>query len=277
MMRPQLPIAAAVLLPLGLWAGCTSESEVPVTFVAGLRVLAARGEPAQVDPGAVSQVNVLVVDTEGRPVEVAWSRCLVPPHVGEAVNPDCVTDDANLEPLGAGESIAVTMPQVTAAQLGQPDATNGVYLPLVARVTAGDSAVLTVYRLRLGDGQPPNANPAIASVDVLDAAGVPSPLDPAAPRVVHAGDELILGATLEPGSAESYMGIGGAPKTETVTTSWFCTAGELSVQKTSESQPTTTLLLNENLPDPGKTIEIWAVAHDGRGGVGYTLRSLELQ
>ena len=269
-----LTIAGALL-----WAGCTTAPDPPASFVAGLRVLAASAEPPQVNPGAVSQVTVLFVQTEGLAVDVSWSRCTVAPLLGEAVNVDCVTapTGASLEPLGSGASIAVTMPQVTASALGEPDASGGVYLPLVARVSDSADAVTAVYRLRLGDGTPPNTNPELASVDSFDASGASTALDATAPTAVHAGDVLTLGATFVPGSAQTYTGPAGAPKTEVLSTSWFSTAGTISVQRTSDSQPQTVLTLDKNLPNPGENIDLWAVVHDERGGVGYTHRSLALQ
>jgi hypothetical protein len=262
-----------------LAAGCRSSSDAPSSFVQGLRVLAVQAEPPQVNPGEVSQLSVLAFDTNGLAVDATWSRCVLPPRSGEAVNPGCVSGDtsAALEPLGAGLTIAVTMPQVTAAELGQPDVTNGVYVPFVANVTDGSDTITAVYRLRLGDGAPPNTNPVIASVDVIETATGPTPLDAAAPLVVHSGDALTLTATLAPASVESYTGIGGKPMTETLTISWFCTAGDLSVDKTSDQQPQTVLTLDQRLPETGENIEIFAVAHDERGGVGYTHRSLVLR
>lgn len=275
MMAMRLTVALTVLL---LGTGCTTSPDPPVSFVAGLRVLAAIAEPPQADPGAVVQMSLLVVDTAGLPVAATWSRCTLAPRSGEAVNPGCVTTETGpaLVPLGTGLSLAVTMPQVTAADLGQPDATGGVYVPLVARVSDGADAVTVVYRLRLGDGAPANANPTIASVDVIDATGAAVPLDPAAPTAVHAGEVLTLGATFAPGSAQTYAGLGGASMTETLTTSWFSTAGTLSVQRTGASQPHTVLTLNKNLPISGGNVDLRAVVHDERGGVGYTHRSLAL-
>ena len=268
-----LTIAVALLA-----ASCTTSPDPPVSFVVGLRVLAGQGQPPEVAPGAVSQVSLLVVDTGGLPVDVSWSRCDLPPVAGTAVNPDCVKNETAsfLTPLGAGNPITVTMPQVTAADLGAPDASNGVYQPFVARVSDGSDNVIVVYRLRLGDGGPPNTNPVIASVDVFDAAGASTPFDPAAPLPVQAGQAITLGATFAPGSDETYTAAGGATRTETLTVSWFSTAGTLSVQKTSQTQPHTILTLDKNLPETGKNIDLFAVAHDERGGVGYTHRVLEL-
>ena len=61
-----------------------------------------------------------------------------------------------------------------------------------------------------------------------------------------------------------------------ITVSWFCTAGALSVEKTSASQPQTVLDLSKNPPIVGGNVDLFAVAHDERGGVGYTHVVLEL-
>jgi hypothetical protein len=181
-------------------------------------------------------------------------------------------------PIGKGLIITATMPaDIQPAQLGQPDATNGVYLPLVARATAGDAAVTAVYRLRLGDGMPPNTNPSVMSVDVLDAAGNPTPLDEATPLVVHAGDVLTLTATSPPGDAQMYTAVTGQTVTETLKYSWFCTAGTLDSDRTSATEPTNLLTLDERLPELGGNVDLFVVVHDERGGVGYTHRSLVLE
>jgi hypothetical protein len=267
---------AAVVLP---WA-CTTNPNPPVSFITGLRVLAISAEPPQVNPGQTTQVTALVLDTTGRTVDVTWSRCLLAPLPGEAVNVDCATAAAgspSLAPTGSGLSISFVMPDVAASALGLPDATNGVYVPLMANITDGADTIVAAYRLRLGDGTPPNLNPEIASVDVVDAAGGLTPIDPVTPLGVHAGDSLTLEAVPTPGSAQTYTGPDNMPATEVLTISWFTTAGTLSVAKTSDTQPTTVLNLTENLPETGGNIDLFAVVHDGRGGVGYTHRVLELQ
>lgn len=267
---------AAVVLPLA----CTTNPNPPVSFITGLRVLAISAQPPQVNPGQTTQVTALVVDTPGATVDVMWSRCLLMPLPGSAVNVDCATAAAGspaLEPIGSGPSISFVMPDVAASTLGLPDATNGVYVPLMANITDGADTIVAAYRLRLGDGTPPNMNPELASVDVVDATGGLTPIDPVTPLGVHAGDSLTLEAVPTPGSAQAYTGPDNMPATEVLTISWFTTAGTLSVAKTSDTQPTTVLNLTENLPETGGNIDLFAVVHDGRGGVGYTHRVLELQ
>jgi len=258
---------------------CQGSTDPPVSFVAGLRVLGARADPPQVDPGGRATVTLLVADTTNRAATATWTRCLDAPLPGAAVNPDCVTRQTApfLQAVGEGLMITADMPEVAPGALGLPDVTNGVYLPLVARVTDGADTVVAVYRLRLGDGSPTNRNPAIAEVDVVGAGGVTASLDGASPRVVHAGDALTLEVAFAPGSAETYAGPGGVTATEVLTTAWFCTAGALSFEQTSLAQPRTVLRLADQLPSPGQTIDLYAVARDGRGGIDFVHRALELQ
>jgi len=272
---------------LCLWGGCQSFPDPPVSFVAGLRVLGVRAEPAQVSPPAETRLALLIASTAAWPVEVAWSVCLRAPLAGQIVNPACLTAGGppDLVPLASGSAdgssdqlaITVALPPVSPEVLGQPDATGGVYLPLVARVADAGDALTAVYRLRL-NGE--NANPTLASVDVLDNAtgsAAPLPADVGAARVVSGGEELTLGVTWADGSAETFVAPDGTLTTESLTTSWFSTAGELSVERTSARQPTTVLRLGKALPAAGQTIDLYAVTRDGRGGQDYAHRTLRFE
>lgn len=261
-------------------AGCQSFPDAPVTFVTGLRVLAMKAEPPAADPGEATSVSILAVDTSGGSIEARWTACLVAPLPGQAVNADCVDGraGADIRPVGEGLIVTTTMPDVSAEDLGAPDASGGVYLPLVAEVSSGQDIVHAVYRLRLGSaGQPANANPKIAEVIVQGSAGASTPLDGASATPVDVGDSLALGVTFAPGSAESYTALDGTPTSEVLTTSWFSTAGTLSFEKTSETQPQTVLRLVDRLPAAGSTIDLWAVARDERGGADYVHRTLVLR
>jgi hypothetical protein len=268
--------AGCMLLGLG---GCQSFSDPPVSFVAGLRVLGIKAEPPQIAPGASTTVAALVVDTSGGTPAASWSQCLLPPLPGLTVNTDCVegTAGTDLQPIGDGLTIPFVMPQVTAASLGAPDATGGVYLPLLADVSAVPQTLTAVYRLRLADATPANTNPTIADLFSVDAAGTMSALDAAAPTVVHSGGALSLTVTFTPDSAQIYVAPDGTVTTETLTTSWFCTAGALSFEKTSATQPVTVLHLDQRLPSAGAQIDLYAVAHDERGGADFAHRTLLLQ
>ena len=252
----------------------------PVSFVAGLRVLGIKAEPPQIAPGASTTLTTLVVDTYGG----------TPTRVLEPVQPAAVAGADGQHRLrrrigggrlssrsATGLTIPFVMPQVAAASLGAPDATGGVYLPLVAAVDASPRSPTAVYRLRLADAAPPNANPTIAGVFFIDASGAMSALDPTAPMPVQAGEALSLTVTFTPDSAQTYTAADGTVTTELLTTSWFCTAGELSFEKTSATQPETVLHLDQRLPSAGTLIDLYAVARDERGGTDFAHRTLLLQ
>ncbi len=273
---------AAVLLALGLPVcaagfGCQSFPDPPVSFVAGLRVLGIKADPPEAAPGGTAAITALAVDTSGAAPDATWSACFAPPMAGQAVNPDCVQpsgSSSDLQPVGQGLSITATMPAVDPAALGAPDVTGGVYLPLVGDVRDAAGGVAAVYRWRLAGSGAPNANPTLATVYRLDPGGSPVTLDAASPLPVAAGDALSLGTTFAPGSAEDYTRADGTPVTEVLTTSWFCTAGTLSVEKTSAVQPETVLRLDQRLPPSGSAIDLWAVARDERGGTDFAHRVL---
>jgi hypothetical protein len=264
---------------LASFGGCQSFSDPPVSFVVGLRVLGIKAEPPQIAPGASTTVTALAVDTDGATPTASWSQCLLPPLPGQTVNTACVDGSAvsELQAIGDGLMIDFVMPQVPATSLGGPDATGGVYLPLVAALNVNPQALTAVYRLRLADAAPANTNPTIADLFSVDAAGVMSPLDAAAPTPVPSGGALTLTVTFAPGSAQTYTAADGTQTTETLTTSWFCTAGDLSFEKTSVTQPQTVLHLDQRLPASGAQIDLYAVARDERGGTDFAHRTLLLQ
>lgn len=267
-------VMLAVLIAV---AGCQSFPDPPVSFVAGLRVLGIKAEPPEAAPGGAGTISALAVDTTGATPDAVWGACFATPMTGTAVNPDCVAAGADLQPMGQGLSITATMPPVSAESLGGPDITGGVYLPLVGNVRDASGTVAAVYRWRLAGSAPANTNPGLASVYRLDAGGGMVDLDPASPTPVAAGDALSLGVTFAPGSAQDYTRADGAPVTEILTTSWFCTAGTLSFEKTSAQQPQTVLHLDQRLPPAGSAIDLWAVARDERGGTDFAHRVLLLQ
>src|SRR5215471_12145375 len=132
-------IAVALIGGAACLAGlaCQSSSDAPPSYVSGLRVMAIKAEPPEVAPGASTTLSVLAIDTGGSTPTAKWTRCMRAPLVGQAVNPDCVTGAAgsDIVALGSGLTLSTSMPDVTAASLGAPDATGGVYLPLIAQVS----------------------------------------------------------------------------------------------------------------------------------------------
>jgi hypothetical protein len=266
--------ALAVALACG---GCEPDDDLPRTFIDGPQVLAIKAEPPSAPPGGSTTVTALVAGTAGETPSVSWAVCRRAPRPGEAINPDCVeTAQADyLVPIGAGTTITTTMPaDVTASSLGQPDASGGVYLPLVARVTVAGQTLIATYRLRLQvDGA--NQNPVLTGLAIVDPAGIATPIDPATPPTVRAGDRLTLQVAVADGSVETYPApLDGQPVVEMLQTSWFSTAGKFSQERSEGPQATTVLELDDLLPAPGGAIELFAVIRDDRGGTDYVHRTM---
>jgi hypothetical protein len=272
---------AALLLLLVAGAACTPEGDIPRTLIIKPRVLAITAEPPSAAPGESATVTALIVGPGTETPAVSWARCRLAPRPGDTINPDCfdAAGAASLEPIGDGVTITTEMPaDVTAVALGDPDATGGVYLPLIARVAAAGQTLLGSYRLRLSTADDVNHNPGLTGVLILNADGNGSPIDPASPPRVRTGDQLTLTAALADGSAESYpAALGDGTATEQLLTSWFSSAGRFSNERTEATQPTTVLQLNDLLPDPGSAIDLYAVTRDDRGGATYVHRTLAFE
>src|SRR5262249_19888462 len=117
---------------------------------------------------------------------LSWSICTLPAN--GVANSGCTDGTGRgLTGLGSGTTIGMTMPDVDPALLGPPDATNGLYLPIVLHAAAGSDQVDAVYRLRLRVPQviapgceldppylkhcEPNTNPSYSAIFPLDDEG----------------------------------------------------------------------------------------------------------
>jgi hypothetical protein len=228
-------------------------------------------------------LSALVLDSAGRDVEVAWAACLRRAQPDEPpTSPACLAEDTSpfLVPLGSGIAVTAVVPQVSAADLGPPDSTGGIYLPIRARVRAGADGLDAVYRLRLAQGTSRNHNPRLAGVFVLDAGGTLTPLEETSPRDVPRGQALTLRSTFTADSAETYTITGqGSPRTvtEILRVSWFATGGSFSEDTTGGDKPDTVFKADQHLPPAGSTIDVWIVGRDERGGGGFLHRRLILR
>jgi hypothetical protein len=293
----------AALVMLAAAGGCGNDFD-PASYIDKLRLLDVKAEPPEVPFGASSRLTATATNPGGAAPTITWDACLLapPPATGQAINPDCASlpeGDPSLVPFGVGDSVMVTMPQLSPSMIALPDQFNGIFLPMRAKLDAGDGNVLTAfYGLRIyvaplltPPGQtvnPPNQNPTLTGVFVAPAAdagvGDEVPLDPTTPAPVQSGWTLYLRALLADGSLESYNVYDGDPRTtpprnvtETVGISWYATAGELSPDVTGVEKPTTTWTLTKHMPPSGSTIDLWVVARDERGGSDVQHRSFILQ
>jgi hypothetical protein len=266
-----------------LGGGCSKADLSAAAFVDGLRILGVQAEPPEPHVGDSVVLTAWVVDPEGRTINVGWSACLLPSS-GTA-NPGCIDGTGNgLVGLGSGLSITMTVPDVDAATLGPPDATYGVYLPIVVHAQVPGDARDAVYRLRLrviappgcpldppfpkGSHCEPNRNPVFDTIDPLGPEGAPIP--------TYAGQIWGLLPRFSTDSDEEYMVMqtGGVP--ERLIAQWFATAGsfpDTPVGGTAVQKFT----IDRALPPLGGTIDLWVVGHDERGGIALAHRTFVLQ
>src|SRR6185312_1775150 len=145
--RRLLMRAHTIALALAV-AGCGVPDLGAAGLVQGLRVLGVQAEPPEVEPGQQTMLTAWVADTKGGTIDVTWSACLLPSD--GVANAGCTDGSGNgLVGLGSGLTLPVTIPDVDSSNLGPPDATYGVYLPIVAHVVDGPDSVDAIYRLRI--------------------------------------------------------------------------------------------------------------------------------
>jgi hypothetical protein len=268
--RPAGTLAGIVVAAAFLADGCAADL-TDAGFVDGLRLLGVQAEPPEQDPGHPVTLTAWVVDTKGRAISVDWSWCTLPSN--GLANPDCVTRGDVLVPLGTGSTLDILVPAVERNALGPPDATDGVYLPIVVHARVVDDEVYAVYRLRILGTEPANKNPVITTIDGLGPEGTPTP--------THPGQAWSLLPMFD-GPEKYWIPSTGVTATETLTAQWFATAGSFSEDFGSNSPVSgyhayEVFRLDRHLPQPGATIDVWAVGHDERGGTALAHRTLLMQ
>jgi hypothetical protein len=239
-----------------LACSCAREDISDFSFVSGLRLLGAKAEPPEVMPGESVKLTAWAVDTRGGAIGVTWGACLLPSS--GLANDGCVIGGAGTIALGGGTTITATVPKLTAAMLGPPDGTDGVYLPILLRAQANGDTADAVYRLRITlDGMERNQNPTLA--DIRD-------LPPGPPQPIQAGETWSMIAEYVDGSSEPYF-LASAMKSvyENLTTQWFATAGTFPNMPVGGTA-VQSLTFDRGLPAVGGVIDLWVVGHDERGG-----------
>ncbi|MFL5308888.1 MAG: hypothetical protein ACJ79H_00405 [Myxococcales bacterium] len=289
---------AALILP-----GCPGDFEKQSEIVK-LRVLAVQAEPAEliVEPGQPlprTTLTALAVEPSDAPVAMEYALCTVQ----EAVPPpdvDCPgTQGIPLAPagptsavldLGDPRAIALALQLARDAGVADPGALppDGVPVLVGFRATApahtlpdggppgadgGDLQVfqgLTTVTAR-GPGAPPNQNPALAGLRMGDA-GVEIAAD--GTSSAPSSTTQRLAPVPAPGSKEPADG-----GVEPLGYSFFATAGSISALRSTDTtatgQPGDTFV-DWTTPPGRQQVRLWVVVRDGRGGVGWIARFVEV-
>jgi hypothetical protein len=252
------------LLAAFLFCGCDEEFKPP-SIVGGLRVLGARAEPAEIRPGAVAQLEALVVDPAraGKPT-VFWIACDPDPfNQGRTScnNTETFEDPTSIDLstgelppgmhfVGLGDRAAYAAPPTLFDVLSQDDpirqegtvalvlilAIGEEVSPLAPREELAavfqrvrdkeTQAVVALFRVMVSEKSAPNRNPSFGSVRYGDDA------PPAGAHLLFAAGEkrnFVVTATDE--SYEAYRQLtpsGVVDKVERAQVAWFSTSGRFS-------------------------------------------------
>jgi len=274
------PLAALALLAAAL-AGC-SQDHTPVSVVDDLRVLALPTEPPEVGPGqAVTVTAALAVPdpVAPRPLTETWTFC--PFTTGAAGGFACAIPacEVALAPVAG----AVTFKPSDEVQrcidlLGGslPTDPAGAGVPAsvetVLRYQASDGVTtrVAVQRIPLDtQGVPaaPNHAPAVPQVTLDGATATPcaDPASCAAAATWARGRSLLVGASVDAASIESYVDGAGRTVQETVVLSFYTTAGRFKDDR-GQAPATSSELQDEQIPAGTTTAWLWVTALDLRGG-----------
>lgn len=256
----RLFLVTASMLAVLAATGC--EQDVPDrTKVDQLRILGVRAEPPEAAPGGTVTLDALVVDpVEQRPITLTWAFCTPDPSEGVS---SC-TDEANIQPLGAGTSATVTIAGDALAGLPPEVQERGIDAYVVLIAEAGEASELAYKKLRLSTSATPNANPGLDSFLVDDA-----DVDP---TEVAAGAKVTLVAVASSGSQQTYVDSVGEPQTEETRFSWLQTEGTLEDAVSfgnDDGEGRTTW--EPKGTDPAT---LWVVLRDQRGGIAWRSKQI---
>jgi hypothetical protein len=286
------------------WAllACASDFD-PGSRVQGLRILATRVDKPFAAPGETVTFEALAVNPAGEAVPVSWASCarpLSPSALG------CVQVLPKGSPLATGPTFSLTLPAT--ALDGVPDvAKKTVFFGAVqvacpgAVSTTGGPEGLPVRcddpsgrALKLGDYElavkrvyvratDRNQNPAIARI-TWDGAEWPEAEVKAMAACDSAttnrfddcgGESHTLAIVPADGAAERGVDETGAQYAEQLLAQYYSTEGLFEYQAKDGVRSTTTFKARKGAA--GKTLTLWFVLRDDRGGVGWVSRKIAVR
>lgn len=285
-----------VFTALAAWlAGCSTDFEMQSEIVR-VRVLAVKAEPAELtlDPSMSTspppvKLTALAVAPEGRPVTVTYSLCRatnayaaevecpgkdgvsLPTAELDVLDPNIQSALRELANGGAGSASDEPPDFSDPALLKQLEAGVPLFIGYEASDGTGtpEGVERGVRRVMVRLTTAPNQNPRLEDV-LLDDASLTGPLP--------VSTEVTLRPKLAEGSAERFMGTNGE-QTEQIFYSWYATgSGEMQQLRSLEpvdgkpGDPTAEYLT----PAEPQRVTFYVVARDGRGGVDWLERTVDV-
>jgi hypothetical protein len=273
MLRPSIGSIAAGALCAGLVSGCASDF-LPASYLNDLRVLAILAEPLEVGPGQpVTLRPALYVPPGATLTSTTWTFC--PVSAGSVAAYACAAPQCQVTLVPAADGSVTANPYDLAIQClaasggGLPPATLPGVVQTVFRleVEAGQGerreAVLQIPLYPAGVPADPNLAPAIRSVEIGGVAVYPPP--GSAPPGLAPGGTLPVHVVVDPASAQPYVDAAGVARVETVTVSYFTTAGRFADDR-STGLDVGVDLQGTDLGPADASADVWVAVRDLRGG-----------
>ncbi len=290
----RLFLAATLLV-----AGCGSDFD-PASRVQGLRILATRVDKPYAAPGETVTFEALAVNPNGEPISISWAACarpLSPSALG------CVRTLPKGAPLSEGASFTVTIPPNTldgvpdaakktvffgAVQVACPGAVSATGgpegLPIRCNDASGQALPLAGYELAVKRvyvrAKDKNQNPTIAKV-TWDGADWPetevktmAACDSATSNRFDECDGESHSMSIVPAEGAAERGVDelGGTFEEKLLAQYYSTEGIFEYQAKDGVRSTTAFKARKGAS--GKTLTLWFVVRDDRGGVGWTSRKI---
>jgi hypothetical protein len=260
--------------PLLLAAACTAPDEPRASLVEAPTIVGVAIQPAEVAPGAEVFATVVVAtpDGPGDASGARWALCTSPRPVTDnnAVPAACLAD--GVAPVAdRGMGVRVTLSPDACALFGpdpppggarprDPDASGGYFQPI--RVEVGDLVAFGMARILCPLGNAP-VDVANQFADQYNPNAQPNTLD-----MGLDGETLWvtwLGHTAEPYTVYDPDTQTLERRLETLTVSWFATAGTFDVDRTVGG--VTGASVHWTPPETPQPVTFWAVVRDDRGGL----------
>jgi hypothetical protein len=273
-----------------LGAGCANDFEKQ-SHISKLRVLAVQADPAELiidttQPPPKTLLTALAVDPSGAVIELRWAVCTVLDAV-----PDPAIDCPGAQGIDFAGSTSATLDlgsdqfrpvyqRLTQGPDGQPPEqlrealASGVPVILGFTATAAAERLdgITTVTLRTADAaRPINHNPGIATLfaDDISIAADGS-------TAVPAGRTVRLAPIPTEGSHE--LAQDGSP--EKLNYSFYATGGEIQSLRSADTTASGEAVdpsIDWLAPAQAGAVQLWVVVRDGRGGVGWISRTVQVR
>jgi hypothetical protein len=267
---------------------------------------------AEAQPGEKVVYDLLVASPEGTLTEpkALFSVCLQPkpPAEGNSVSTACVTAPAEGTPAasaeltlpGSSDACSLFGPITPESKNGgpklrprDPDSTGGYYVPVrvlvdapraplmafaLTRITCGLAGASSELIAQWNKDYHPNQPPRLAGLALVGADGTRTPLGTDAPATVRGGSSITLEAQFADDASETFPWFDPSrsalvERRESLSLSWFMTAGELVSDRTGRAEGETSATSSNSWTLPFVTaptpVHVWLVLRDSRGGVDF--------